>query len=75
MVNDKRGMEIDMQLIDNASQLHKMSSVLLAGATAALAVADQVLPILQGVVPPFAYAVLSALVILARAIKQPSLSK
>lgn len=64
-----------MQLIEQASQLHKMTSVLLAGATAVLAIADQVMPVLQGVVPPAAYAVLSVLVIVARAVKQPSLSK
>lgn len=63
-----------MQLIDNAAQLHKMSSVVLAGTTAVLAVADQVLPALHGVIPPVAYAILSALVIIARAIKQPKLN-
>ena len=64
-----------MQLIEQAGQLHKMTSVLIAGATAALAIAEQVLPVLQGVIPPGTYAVLSALVIVARAIKQPSLSR
>lgn len=64
-----------MQLIESASQLHKMTSVLVAGATGALAIADQVLPALHGVIPPALYAVLSALVIIARAIKQPSLAK
>lgn len=63
-----------MQLIDNANKLHQMTSVLIAGATAALAVADQVLPVLQGVIPPGTYAVLSALMIVARAIKQPKLA-
>lgn len=62
-----------MQLIEQAGQLHKMSSVLIAGATGILAIADQVLPALNGVIPPVAYAVLSALVIIARAIKQPKL--
>lgn len=62
-----------MQLIDNASKILKMTSVQVAGVTGALAIADQVLPQLQGVIPPAAYAVLSVLVIIARAIKQPSL--
>lgn len=62
-----------MQLIDNASKLLKMTSVQLAGLAGGLAIAEQVLPQLQGVIPPAAYAVLSALVIIARAIKQPSL--
>lgn len=62
-----------MQLIDQASQLHKMSSVIIAGLTGILAVAEQVMPVLQGVVPPGTYAILSALVIVARAIKQPKL--
>lgn len=64
-----------MQLIDNISDLFKMSSVQLAGATGALAIADQVLPQLQGVIPPVAYAVLSAVIIIARAVKQLNLSK
>lgn len=64
-----------MQLIDNANKLHQMTSVLVAGGTAALAVADQVLPALHGVIPPVAYAILSALVIVARAIKQPKLTQ
>ncbi len=62
-----------MQLIDNASKILKMTSVQVAGVAGALAIADQVLPQLQGVIPPAAYAVLSVLVIIARAIKQPSL--
>lgn len=62
-----------MQLIDNASKILKMTSVQVAGVAGALAIADQVLPQLQGVIPPVAYAVLSVLVIIARAIKQPSL--
>jgi hypothetical protein len=62
-----------MQLIDNASKLLKMTSVQVAGAAGALAIAEQVLPELQGIIPPAAYAVLSILVIVARAIKQPSL--
>lgn len=63
-----------MELIQDANKLHKMTSVLIAGATCALAVVDQVMPALQGIIPPAAYAVLSALVIIARAIKQPKLS-
>ena len=59
-----------MQLIDNASQLLKMRSVQVAGATAGLAIAEQVLPGLQGVIPPGTYAVLMAILILVRAIKQ-----
>lgn len=62
-----------MQLIDNASKILKMTSVQVAGVAGALAIADQVLPQLQGVIPPAVYAVLSVLVIIARAIKQPSL--
>lgn len=62
-----------MKLIDNASKLLKMTSVQVAGLTGALAIAEQVLPELQAIIPPAAYAVLSAIVIVARAIKQPSL--
>ena len=64
-----------MQLIDNASKLLKMTSVQVAGAAATLAIAEQVLPQLEGVIPPVAYAVLSAIIIVARAIKQPSLKQ
>ncbi len=63
-----------MKLIDNASSLLKMSSVQLAGLTGALAIAEQVVPQLQGVIPPAAYGVLSVLIIVARAIKQPRLA-
>lgn len=59
-----------MQLIDNVSNLLKMRSVQLASLTAGLAIAEQVLPELQAVIPPGAYAVLMALIVLARAIKQ-----
>jgi hypothetical protein len=62
-----------MQLIDNASKLLKMTSVQVAGMAGALAIAEQVLPQLQEVIPPVTYAVLSAIVIVARAIKQNSL--
>jgi hypothetical protein len=64
-----------MQLISNASDALKMSSVQLAGAGAALAIADQWLPTLQAVIPPGAYAILFALVGLARVILQPKLVK
>lgn len=64
-----------MKLISNASDALKMSSVQLAGAGAALAIADQLLPTLQAVIPPAAYAVLFALVGLARIILQPKLVK
>lgn len=63
-----------MQLIDNAHQLLKLSSVQIAGASAALAIAEQALPQLQAVIPPAAYGILSLLVILARAIKQTKLA-
>lgn len=63
-----------MQLIEQAGQLHRMSSVIIAGLTGVLAVAEQVMPVLQGVIPPGTYAILSALVIVARAVKQPKLS-
>lgn len=62
-----------MQLIDQIGQLHKMTSVQVAAATGALAIADQVMPVLQGVIPPAAYAVLSVLMIVARAVYQPKL--
>jgi hypothetical protein len=63
----------EMQLIDQVGQLYKMTSVQIAAATGAIAVAEQVMPVLQGVIPPAAYAVLSVLMILARAIYQPKL--
>ena len=64
-----------MQLIEQVGQLHKMTSVQIAGATAVLAMADQVMPVLQGIVPPIAYGVLSVMVIIARAIFQPKLAQ
>lgn len=64
-----------MQLISNAADALKMTSVQLAGAGAALAVADQFLPVLQAVIPPGAYAVLFGLVAIARVILQPKLVK
>lgn len=62
-----------MQLIDNVQHLLKMTSVQVAGLTASLAIAEQVMPQLQGVIPPATYTVLSVLVIVARAVKQNSL--
>ncbi|MCY1413196.1 hypothetical protein D9M71_286230 [compost metagenome] len=64
-----------MQLISNVKDLLKMTSVQVAAATGVVAIAEQVLPQLQAVLPPVAYAVLSAVIIIARAIKQPGLSK
>lgn len=62
-----------MALIDNIDQAHKLTSVQLAGLGVALSVADQVLPQLQAVMPPWAYAIVFALTAVARVIKQPSL--
>lgn len=64
-----------MQLISNAADILKMTSVQVAGAGAALAIADQVLPALQAVIPPAAYAVIFGLVAIARVILQPKLTK
>lgn len=63
-----------MKLIDNAQHLLKMTSVQLAGLTGVLAIAEQVVPQLQGVIPPATYTVLSVLVIVARAVKQTSVN-
>lgn len=62
-----------MQLIDNAHQLMKMSSVQVATVTAGLAIAEQALPGLQAFLPPGVYAVLMALLVIARAVKQTKL--
>lgn len=64
-----------MQLIDNWKQALSMSSVQVGGAIAALGIAEQVMTSLQGVIPPLAYAVLGGLVMIARVILQPKLSK
>lgn len=64
-----------MALIDNANQLHKMSSVLIAGAGLFATVAEQVLPALQGILPPGWQAVAFVAIAIARAIKQPALAK
>lgn len=63
-----------MSFIDNISQAHKLTSVQLAGLGIVLSVADQVLPQLQSVLPPWAYAVVFALTAIARVVKQPSLA-
>ena len=64
-----------MQLISNWKDALKMSSVQAGGAIAALGMAEQLLPQLQAVLPPAAYGVLGILVMLARVILQPRLSK
>lgn len=64
-----------MQLIDNWKQALSMTSVQVGGAVAALGVAEQLMPSLQAVLPPIAYGVLGVLVMLARIILQPKLSK
>lgn len=64
-----------MQLVDNSSQLIKMHSVQLAGLTGVLSIAEQVMPGLQAYIPPGAYAVLMALLVIARALKQTTLAK
>jgi hypothetical protein len=64
-----------MQLIDNWKQALSLTSVQAAGAITALAIAEQLLPSLQAVLPPIAYGVLGVLVMIARVILQPKLSK
>jgi hypothetical protein len=64
-----------MQLIDNWKQALSMTSVQAASAITVLAIAEQVLPSLQAVLPPIAYGVLGILVIIARVVLQPKLSK
>jgi hypothetical protein len=64
-----------MQLIDNWKQALNMTSVQAGGAIAALGMAEQLMPQLQAVLPPFAYGVLGLLVIVARVILQPKLRK
>lgn len=63
-----------MQLIDNASKLHKTWSFLLAGAGFLLDIAAQNLPALQAALPPGTYSAIFAAVMIGRAIKQPKLS-
>lgn len=62
-----------MQLIDNWKQALSMTSVQAAGAITVLAIAEQLLPSLQAVLPPIAYGVLGVLVMIARVILQPKL--
>lgn len=62
-----------MQLIDNVSQLLKMTSVQVAGAGVLLTIAEQVIPVIQPYLPPGWQAAAFVLVAIARAIKQPSL--
>lgn len=64
-----------MQLIDNVRDLARMTSVQVAGLTGLLAIAEQVVPQLQAMLPPGIYALLSGLIIVARAIKQPKLGR
>ena len=64
-----------MTLIDNWKQALSLTSVQAGGAIAALGVAVQLMPSLQAVLPPIAYGVLGLLVMIARVILQPKLSK
>lgn len=64
-----------MTLIDNWKQALSMTSVQAGGAIAVLGVAEQLMPSLQAVLPPMAYGVLGLLVMIARVILQPKLSK
>ena len=64
-----------MQLIDNWKQALSMTSVQTGAAIAALGIAEQLMPSLQAVLPPIAYGVLGVLVMIARVIMQPKLSK
>lgn len=59
------------ELIPNWKQAYKLSSVQLGTAVAVVAAADQWLPGLSGFLPPGVYAVLSALIVIARLIAQP----
>ena len=63
-----------MHLIDDWRKiLNKAWSMRFATITAVLALAEQVIPQLNGVVPPMAYAVLSIAVVVARMIPQPKM--
>ena len=64
-----------MQLIDNWKDAWKLSSVQAGGAIAVLGVAEQLMPQLQAVLPPVAYGVLGLVVMVARVVLQPKLSK
>lgn len=64
-----------MQLIDNWKDAWKLSSVQAGAAITALGVAEQVLPALQAALPAGIYAILGALVMIARVVLQPNVSK
>lgn len=64
-----------MQLIENWKDAFKMASVQAGGAIAVLAVAEQLMPSLQAVLPPIAYGVLGVLVMIARVVLQKNLAK
>lgn len=59
-----------MQLIDNWKDAWKLSSVQAGAAITALGVAEQVLPALQAALPSGIYAILGALVMVARVVLQ-----
>ncbi len=64
-----------MQLIDNWKDAWKLSSVQAGAAITALGVAEQVLPALQAALPTGIYAILGALVMIARVVLQPNVSR
>ena len=64
-----------MQLIDNWKKAMSLTSVQAGAAIAALSIAEQLMPSLQAVLPPIAYGVLGVLVMIARVILQPKLTK
>ena len=64
-----------MQLIDNWKDAWKLSSVQAGAAITALGIAEQVLPALQAALPTGIYAILGALVMIARVVLQPNVSK
>lgn len=61
-----------MQLIDNWKDAWKLSSVQAGAAITGLAIAEQVLPALQAVLPTGIYGILGVLVMIARVVLQPS---
>lgn len=64
-----------MQLIDNANQLHKTWSFVLAAAGVVISLGEQILPIVKDVLPPHWQLAMFVAVAAARAIKQPSLEQ
>ncbi|VVP01060.1 hypothetical protein PS862_02848 [Pseudomonas fluorescens] len=64
-----------MQLIENWKQALKMTSVQAGASVVALGVAEQLMPQLQTILPPVAYAVLGVIVMIARVVLQPKLAK